>query len=168
MFSNPPRRLKRRSPPSVSLAGFVDPGSYLLPEPAQQAEASAKQASAARRGDGSRIMPRLYPVPWLEMRRAQTFRSALFINPGSYLLSRDLSSDYHRRADVSLPGSEWVRVGPSGCDHQVSGGAPASLLIWLSFLRRGFLSVCGRLASAWRPGFFFFLFVLLFSTWFTF
>ena len=48
------------------------------------------------------------------------FRIAGFINPGSYLLSRDLSSDYHRRADVSLPGSEWDRVGPSGYDHQAS------------------------------------------------
>ena len=47
------------------------------------------------------------------------FRFRGFIYPGSYLLSRDLSSDYHRRADVSLPGSEWDRVGPSGYDHQV-------------------------------------------------
>ena len=44
------------------------------------------------------------------------------MGPGSYLLSRDLSSDYHRRADVSLPGSEWIRVGPSGYDHQASKG----------------------------------------------
>ena len=44
-----------------------------------------------------------------------------FVIPGGYLLSRDLSSDYHRRADVSLPGSEWDRVGPSGYDHQVAG-----------------------------------------------
>ena len=42
------------------------------------------------------------------------------LSPGGYLLSRDLSSDYHRRADVSLPGSEWDRVGPSGYDHQAS------------------------------------------------
>ena len=42
------------------------------------------------------------------------------MSPGGYLLSRDLSSDYHRRADVSLPGSEWDRVGPSGYDHQVA------------------------------------------------
>ena len=57
-----------------------------------------------------------------------------FVDPGSYLLSRDLSSDYHRRADVSLPGSEWNRVGPSGYDHQASGSV--------------FLSVCpvGRAA----------------------
>ena len=48
------------------------------------------------------------------------FRIRGFIYPGSYLLSRDLSSDYHRRADVSLPGSEWDRVGPSGYDHQAS------------------------------------------------
>ena len=68
----------------------------------------------------------------------QNFRSAGLINPGSYLLSRDLSSDYHRRADVSLPGSEWVRVGPSGYDHQVSGSGAASLLIWQSFLRGDF------------------------------
>ena len=51
------------------------------------------------------------------------FRFRGFIYPGSYLLSRDLSSDYHRRADVSLPGSEWDRVGPSGYDHQVSGSS---------------------------------------------
>ena len=44
----------------------------------------------------------------------------LRLSPGGYLLSRDLSSDYHRRADVSLPGSEWDRVGPSGYDHQVA------------------------------------------------
>ena len=50
----------------------------------------------------------------------QNFRSAGFINPGGYLLSRDLSSDYHRRSNVSLPGSEWDRVGPLGYDHQVS------------------------------------------------
>ena len=43
------------------------------------------------------------------------------MSPGGYLLSRDLSSNYHRRADVSLPGSEWDRVGPSGYDHQASG-----------------------------------------------
>ena len=43
-----------------------------------------------------------------------------FINSGGDLLSRDLSSDYHRRADVSLPGSEWDRVGPSGYDHQAA------------------------------------------------
>ena len=44
----------------------------------------------------------------------------LVLSSGSYLLSRDLASDYHRRADVSLPGSEWDRVGPSGCDHRIA------------------------------------------------
>ena len=68
------------------------------------------------------------------------FRFRGFIYPGSYLLSRDLSSDYHRRADVSLPGSEWDRVGPSGYDHQVSGSGAASLPIWQSFLRGLFIS----------------------------
>ena len=48
------------------------------------------------------------------------------LSPGGYLLSRDLSSDYHRRADVSLPGSEWDRVGPSGYDHQASVGCGCS------------------------------------------
>ena len=43
------------------------------------------------------------------------------MGPGGYLLSRDLSSDYHRRAKVSLPGSGWDRVGPMGYDHQASG-----------------------------------------------
>ena len=62
------------------------------------------------------------------------------VYPGSYLLSRDLSSDYHRRADVSLPGSEWDRVGPSGYDHQVSGSGWASLPIWQSLLRGLFIS----------------------------
>ena len=44
------------------------------------------------------------------------------VGPGSDLLSRDLSSDYHRRANVSLPGSGWDRVGPLGCDHQAAAG----------------------------------------------
>ena len=44
------------------------------------------------------------------------------IGPGSDLLSRDLSSDYHRRANVSLPGSGWDRVGPLGYDHQATAG----------------------------------------------
>ena len=41
-------------------------------------------------------------------------RNAGFVIPGSYLLLRGLAPDYHRRADVSLPGSGWDRVGPSG------------------------------------------------------
>ena len=56
----------------------------------------------------------------VQRKAPQNFRSAGLVYPGSYLLSRDLSSDYHRRADVSLPGSEWDRVGPSGYDHQAS------------------------------------------------
>ena len=62
------------------------------------------------------------------------------INPGSYLLSRDLSSDYHRRADVSLPGSEWDRVGPSGCDHQASVPCTACLTVTCRFLSAGSLA----------------------------
>ena len=100
MNTNPPRGLKRRSPLSVSLAGFVDPGSYLL--------------------------------------------------------SRDLSSDYHRRADVSLPGSEWDRVGPSGYDHQASGSfsLAACLVViaaWvLLFCCSAVFRLTGMLTSAWH------------------
>ena len=94
------------------------------------------------------------------------------MSPGGYLLSRDLSSDYHRRADVSLPGSEWDRVGPSGYDHQASVCALLFLastacpgrhvcLLWGSV----FCSCCllfsllgfafSRLTSAWLVVYFF-------------
>ncbi len=60
------------------------------------------------------------PHPRKQKRLADLSVQELRLSPGGYLLSRDLSSDYHRRADVSLPGSEWDRVGPSGYDHQAS------------------------------------------------
>ena len=76
------------------------------------------------------------------------FRFRGFIYPGSYLLSRDLSSDYHRRADVSLPGSEWDRVGPSGYDHQVSG----SFSLLCSLLTSVIICACGLLwCFCWLP-----------------
>ena len=76
------------------------------------------------------------------------FRFRGFIYPGSYLLSRDLSSDYHRRADVSLPGSEWDRVGPSGYDHQVSG----SFSLLCSLLTSVIICACGFLwYFCWLP-----------------
>ena len=88
------------------------------------------------------------------------FSLRLFINPGGDLLSRDLSSDYHRRSNVSLPGSEWDRVGPLGYDHQVSDALLRGLLpIWLSLaLGWGMCFMCGlcvccggsRLTSAWQ------------------
>ncbi len=37
---------------------------------------------------------------------------------GGDLLSQDLSSHYHRRTRVSLPGSEWDRVVPPCYGHQ--------------------------------------------------
>lgn len=40
--------------------------------------------------------------------------------PGDDLLSQDLSSHYHRRCGVSLPGSEWDRVVPPRSGHQRS------------------------------------------------
>ena len=82
------------------------------------------------------------------MKPRNLFRFRGFIYPGSYLLSRDLSSDYHRRADVSLPGSEWDRVGPSGYDHQVSGSS--SLLC--SLLTSVIICACGLLCCfCWLP-----------------
>ena len=94
---------------------------------------------------------------WLTNDEApKPFQFRGFIYPGSYLLSRDLSSDYHRRADVSLPGSEWDRVGPSGYDHQVSGSGLffRFLPTWLSSALAGYCAVCwlpcgSRLTSAW-------------------
>ena len=38
--------------------------------------------------------------------------------PGDDLLSQDLSSHYHRRCGVSLPGSGWDRVVPPRSGHQ--------------------------------------------------
>ena len=79
----------------------------------------------------------------------QNFRSAGFVYPGSYLLSRDLSSDYHRRTDVSLPGSEWDRVGPSGYDHQVSGSFS---FLCCSLLTLVIICACGFLwCFCWLP-----------------
>ena len=70
--------------------------------------------------------------------RRKAFGFAALVDPGSYLLSRDLSSDYHRRTNVSLPGSGWDRVGPLGCDHQASTGGwvvpAACLMIFAGFL----------------------------------
>lgn len=108
--------------------------------------------------------------PLKRKKPAEALSSAGFVGPGSYLLSRGLSPDYHRRADVSLPGSGWGWVEPSGCDHQASLGFLCSfrglgipslaalrlsggLSCCLSFSFCGFVSfapcLSGRLASAW-------------------
>ena len=82
------------------------------------------------------------------------FSLRLFINPGGDLLSRDLSSDYHRRSNVSLPGSEWDRVGPLGYDHQVS-----DLLVWVAWGNSAYLAItCLGFAVVYVR-------VLLFSWW---
>src|ERR1700675_5086834 len=47
-------------------------------------------------------------------------------NSGDVLLSHNLSSHYHRGCSVSLPCSEWERVGPLRYDHQKAGEAEAS------------------------------------------
>ena len=81
----------------------------------------------------------------------QNFRSAGFVYPGSYLLSRDLSSDYHRRADVSLPGSEWDRVGPSGYDHQASALLRTSNFVLRTSVCLVIICACGLCVVCWLP-----------------
>src|SRR5580704_10061354 len=54
------------------------------------------------------------------------FRRAGFINSGDVLLSRNLEMHYHWGCSVSLPCSEWERVGPLRYNHQKAGEAEAS------------------------------------------
>ena len=79
------------------------------------------------------------------------FRFRGFIYPGSYLLSRDLSSDYHRRADVSLPGSEWDRVGPSGYDHQASALLRTSNFVLRTSVCLVIICACELCVVCWLP-----------------
>ena len=92
------------------------------------------------------VVEMLYPG---KRKAPQSICFAGLINPGSYLLSRDLSSDYHRRADVSLPGSEWDRVGPSGYDHQVLGSSS----LFCSLLTSVIICACGLLLCVLAAGF---------------
>lgn len=55
-------------------------------------------------------------------RESRDWRGLMEKNPGGDLLLRDLSSDYHWRGSVSLPGSERDRVGPLRSGHRASGG----------------------------------------------
>ena len=80
------------------------------------------------------------------------FRFRGFIYPGSYLLSRDLSSDYHRRADVSLPGSEWDRVGPSGYDHQASALLRTLHVVLRTSACLAVICACGLLSCVLAAG----------------
>ena len=47
-------------------------------------------------------------------------KRGFMIHPGGDLLSQDLSSNYHRRYSVSLPGSERDRVVPLCSGHRAS------------------------------------------------
>ena len=60
-------------------------------------------------------------------RQFVNWRGLMKKNPGGDLLLRDLSSDYHWRGSVSLPGSERDRVGPLRSGHRASGGRGFSL-----------------------------------------
>ena len=62
-----------------------------------------------------RTGPKLIRRP--KKRPAPSFEEAGQI-PGNDLLSRGLSPNYHRRGNVSLPGSEWDRVVPLRSGHQ--------------------------------------------------
>src|SRR6266581_2351178 len=48
-------------------------------------------------------------------------------NTGDVLLSHNLEMHYHRGCSVSLPCSEWERVGPLRWDHQKSDEFEATL-----------------------------------------
>ena len=55
----------------------------------------------------------------LKKEKAQHLVSkVLGINSGNVLLSHNLEMHYHRGCSVSLPCSEWERVGPLRYDHQ--------------------------------------------------
>ena len=51
--------------------------------------------------------------------------SGLLARPGGDPLSHPLVGQYPGRSGVSRPSSEWGRVGPPRCDHQVEPGAGA-------------------------------------------
>ena len=59
---------------------------------------------------------KLCAVPTVEAKRPRNY-SGPFCS-GDVLLSHNLSSHYHRGCSVSLPCSEWERVGPLRYDHQ--------------------------------------------------
>ena len=78
------------------------------------------------------------------------------LRPGGDLLSQDLSSHYHWRCGVSLPGSEWDRVVPPRYGYQkaIVGARclrlpTAGFLAVLAFLRAG--RCCQLLGSHSNP-----------------
>ena len=64
--------------------------------------------------------------PTKKQRTPAGFRRTGFINSGNVLLSRNLEMHYHWGCSVSLPCSEWERVGPLRYGHQKAGEAEAS------------------------------------------
>jgi hypothetical protein len=65
-------------------------------------------------------------APPTKTRTPSGFHRAGFINSGDVLLSRNLEMHYHWGCSVSLPCSEWERVGPLRYNHQKAGEAEAS------------------------------------------
>src|ERR1700682_2088180 len=82
-----------------------------------------KQISAENLRFASRALPGM---------RTQKAKHPLLVSQervfssGDVLLSHNLSSHYHWGCSVSLPCSEWERVGPLRYDHQKAGEAEAS------------------------------------------
>ena len=140
-----------RRPTAVRAASQTAPAVCPRSAGVRAREAGLKQPEKMVRGRP--IAEVIHPGKW---KAPQSVCFAGLIYPGSYLLSRDLSSDYHRRADVSLPGSEWDRVGPSGYDHQALDLLRISTCL-IIICACGLLSLCwlpcgSRLTSAWLMG----------------
>src|SRR4051812_39938141 len=82
----------------------------------------AKFACASRRGLYAQSRIKSESLPARE-RRSEKRKNPAEVTQrglcsGDVLLSHNLSSHYHRGCSVSLPCSEWERVGPLRYDHQ--------------------------------------------------
>ena len=73
-----------------------------------------------RESDWAGVLSTCRPPRWVHLgkKRARLPVTGAGHIPGDDLLSQDLSSHYHWRCSVSLPGSEWDRVVPPRSGHQ--------------------------------------------------
>ena len=72
----------------------------------------------------SGAMPTIKGARWADSAKKRTPGPAFAepgVNSGNDLLSHKLYKHYHRSCGVSLPCSEWERVGPPRKDHQTMG-----------------------------------------------
>ena len=63
---------------------------------------------------------------WVKTRNPNRLSPGGVHNSGDVLLSHNLEMHYHWGCSVSLPCSEWERVGPLRYNHQKAGEAEAS------------------------------------------